>query len=112
VLLSSPPGPRPFDEFTSAARTLAQLLRWRGAAFTTSLERNLGIANFAEITGFLSSSGLVVVGEDGAGRTIEVPREKRKTLDFYKNNSIHFFLLPSLVAHAGLRGLARADLKD
>src|SRR5262249_21987684 len=37
---------------------------------------------------------------------------KRKTLDFYKNNSIHFFLLPSLVAHAGLRRIGRADLKE
>jgi glycerol-3-phosphate O-acyltransferase len=33
-------------------------------------------------------------------------------LDFYKNNSIHFFLIPSLVAHALRRGVARADLRE
>jgi glycerol-3-phosphate O-acyltransferase len=112
VLLSAPPGPRRFDEFASAARTLAQLLRWRGTALTPALERNLGAANFAEVTSFLSSSGLIEVEEAAGARMLSVPQEKRKTLDFYKNNSIHFFLLPSLVANAGLRGLDRADLKD
>src|SRR5262249_15808695 len=73
----------------------------------------LGPANFAEIAGFLATSGLVQMTDGDAGaRLIEVPGEKRKTLDFYKNNSIHFFLLPSLVAHAGLRRIGRADLKE
>ncbi|MFM7734731.1 MAG: hypothetical protein ACKPBU_01975, partial [Alphaproteobacteria bacterium] len=101
------------DEFASDARTLATLLRWRGAAFTPSLERNLGPADFAEATSFLVGSELVRVREERDGsRVLEVPVEKRNMLDFYKNNSIHFFLFPSLVAHAGLRGLDRAQLKE
>lgn len=112
VLLSAD-GPLRHDEFASDARTLATLLRWRGAAFTPSLERNLGPADFAEATGFLVGSELVRVREERDGtRVLEVPLEKRNMLDFYKNNSIHFFLFPSLVAHAGLRGLDRAQLKD
>lgn len=112
VLLSAP-GPLRFDEFASEARSLATLLRWRGAAFTPSLERNLGPSNFSEAMRFLAGSGLVEVreGEDGV-RTILVPPAKRNTLDFYKNNSIHFFLLVSLVAHAAERGIPRAGLKD
>lgn len=112
VLLSAP-GPLPFDEFTSEARSLATLLRWRGAAFTPSLERNLGQANFSEVTSFLVGSGLVELRErpDGS-RMILVPPARRNMLDFYKNNSIHFFLLGSLVAHAARRAVPRAGLKD
>ena len=112
VLLSAA-GPCRFDEFTSDARTLSTLLRWRGAAFTPSLERNLGPSNFAEVTGFLVGSGLIRVRDEADGtRIVEVPPDRRKMLDFYKNNTIHFFLVPSLLAHAGLRGLDRSELKD
>ncbi len=112
VLLSAD-GPLRHDEFASDARTLATLLRWRGAAFTPSLERNLGPADFAEATSFLVGSDLVRLRDERDGtRVLEVPVEKRNMLDFYKNNSIHFFLFPSLVAHAGLRGLDRAALED
>ena len=112
VLLSSPRGSSRFDEFAIAARALSELLRWRGVAFTPSLERNLGQANFGEITAFLASSGLISVGEGDAGRVLQVPVGKRKVLDFYKNNTIHFFLLPSLLAHAYVRGVPRTDLKE
>lgn len=112
VLLSSPRGTIDFESFTTAARTLAELLRWRGTTFTPSLERNLGKANFAEITSFLVSSGLLAVTEDGGTRSLIVPANKRKVLDFYKNNTIHFFLLPSLLAHAYLRSVPRSELKD
>ncbi len=111
VLLSAPPGPTRFEDFVASARTLAQLLRWRGVAFSPSLERNLTTASFGEITSFLASSGLIDLTEKDGVRLLDVPTAKRKTLDFYKNNSIHFFLLPSLVAHAGLRGLPRSSLK-
>lgn len=112
VLLSSPRGASRFDEFTVAARALSELLRWRGVAFTPSLERNLGQANFGEITSFLASSGLITVDEDETGRVLQVPVAKRKVLDFYKNNTIHFFLLPSLLAHAYVRGVPRTELKE
>jgi len=112
VLLASPTGPSRFDEFTVAARALSELLRWRGVAFTPSLERNLGPANFGEITGFLASSGLITVGEENGARVLAVSPSKRKVLDFYKNNSIHFFLLASLLAHAYVRDVPRAELKE
>jgi glycerol-3-phosphate O-acyltransferase len=112
VLLSSPQGASRFDEFTVSARALSELLRWRGVAFTPSLERNLGLANFAEITSFLASSGLISVIEEGGTRELSVPVNKRKVLDFYKNNTIHFFLLPSLLAHAYARGVPRTELKE
>jgi glycerol-3-phosphate O-acyltransferase len=112
VLLSSPRGSSRFDEFSIAARALSELLRWRGVAFTPSLERNLGQANFGEITSFLASSGLISVAEGDAGRALQVPVGKRKVLDFYKNNTIHFFLLPSLLAHAYARGVPRTELKE
>jgi glycerol-3-phosphate O-acyltransferase len=95
-----------------AARALSELLRWRGVAFTPSLERNLGPSNFGEITSFLASSGSIVVGEEDGVRVLTVPVGKRKVLDFYKNNTIHFFLLPSLLAHAYVRDVPRADLKE
>lgn len=112
VLLASPAGSSRFEEFAVAARALSELLRWRGVAFTPSLERNLGAANFGEITGFLASSGLIGVEEENGTRVLSVPVGKRKVLDFYKNNTIHFFLLASLLAHAYVRDVPRADLKE
>lgn len=112
VLLASDARTTRFDEFTVAARALSELLRWRGVAFTPSLERNLGQANFGEITAFLASSGLITQGEENGLRVLSVPVAKRKVLDFYKNNTIHFFLLPSLLAHAYVRDVPRAELKE
>jgi glycerol-3-phosphate O-acyltransferase len=112
VLLASPRGTCAFDEFATSARALAELLRWRGTTFTPSLERNLGQANFGEITSFLASSGLLAVTDDGGARSLTVPANKRKVLDFYKNNTIHFFLLPALLAHAYLRSVPRSELKE
>jgi glycerol-3-phosphate O-acyltransferase len=112
VLLSATGGTCGFHEYVTSARSLAELLRWRGVALSPSLERNLGKSNFGEITGFLASSKLIEIEENGEGRRLRVPPARRKVLDFYKNNSIHFFLLPSLVAHACLRGLPGSDLKD
>src|SRR5690606_12687615 len=73
---------------------------------------NLGRSNFAEITAFLAASKLIEFEDGGDGRRLRVPPSRRKVLDFYKNNSIHFFLLPSLLAHACLRGVPRAELKE
>jgi glycerol-3-phosphate O-acyltransferase len=111
VLLSHHESSCPFPTFVLAARTLAELLRWKGAAFSPSLERNLVSENFAEILGFLASSGLIDIVEDEGTKLLEVRGEKRGALDFYKNNSIHSFVLPSLLAHAYLRRVSLADLK-
>ena len=111
VLLAGPAAGIEAGEFANASRMLAELLRWRGAVFTPSLERNLGRNNFAEITAFLQSSGLIEVDVGESGTMLKVARGKRTALDFYKNNSIHFFLVPALVAHATLRGVAHEDLE-
>lgn len=112
VLLSSPRGARGYEEFTRFSHMLAELLRWKGATFTTSLERNLASGHFAEITNFLTSAKLLEEVEQDGVHELRVPPDKRKVLDFYKNNSIHFFLLPSLVAHAMLRGVPRSELSE
>lgn len=112
VLLSSPRGARSHEEFARFSHMLAELLRWKGVTFTTSLERNLASGDFAEITNFLTSAKLIEVVDNDGVRELQVPTGRRKVLDFYKNNSIHFFLLPSLVAHAMLRGVPRRDLRE
>ena len=50
--------------------------------------------------------------KDRDGDIIHAPPEKRLILDFYKNNIIHFFLIPSLVAHALRRGVPRSELRE
>lgn len=112
VLLSSPRGARSHEEFARFSIMLAELLRWKGVTFTSSLERNLASGDFAEITSFLTSAKLIEEVENDGVRELSVPAGRRKVLDFYKNNSIHFFLLPSLVAHAMLRGVPRKDLRE
>src|SRR5205823_11504944 len=76
---------------------------------TASLERNA--PDFAESLAFLESGGLIQrLHSDG--EVIRVPAEKRISLDFYKNNTIHFFLLPALLSRALLLRLQGAALKD
>lgn len=108
VLLSSPRAAWRYEEFLPMAQQLVRLLRYYGVEFTAALERNQ--QDFLESLSFLEYSGLVRRLE--GGQVIEVPAEKRVNLDFYKNNSIHFFLLPSLlvqVLRAGARGAAVHD---
>ncbi|MEO2168007.1 MAG: hypothetical protein ABGY42_07770 [bacterium] len=112
VLLSAPETGVCFADFARDSRALAELLRWRGANFTPSLERNLGRDDFDEILTFLQSTGLIEIEGDGHDRVMRIAKGKRIALDFYKNNSIHFFLTASLVAHALMRGVAREDLED
>jgi glycerol-3-phosphate O-acyltransferase len=111
VLLAGPANGLQLSEFAASSRMLAEILRWRGATFTPSLERNLGRSNFAEIIAFLQSSGLIEVQTTDTGVRLKVASGKRTALDFYKNNSIHFFLVPALVAHATIRGVSREDLE-
>jgi glycerol-3-phosphate O-acyltransferase len=106
VLLSSPHAAWRYSQFLAGAQTLVRFLQHEGVRFTASLERNVG--DFLESLAFLESGGLIqrLPGEEGV---IRVPAEKRIILDFYKNNTIHFFLLPALLSRAlvaGLRGMA------
>jgi len=109
VLLSSPHAAWRYPDFLAAAQTLMRFLRHQGVRFTASLERNAD--DFRESLGFLESGSLIqrLPGNDGV---IHVAAEKRIILDFYKNNTIHFFLLPALLSRALLTGARGAALKD
>ena len=109
VLLSSPHAAWRYGQFLDGAQTLVRFLRQQGVRFTASLERNAG--DFKESLGFLESGGLIQ-WLPGDGGIIHVPAEKRIILDFYKNNTIHFFLLPALLSGSLLTGLRGAAVKD
>jgi glycerol-3-phosphate O-acyltransferase len=99
------------NDFVTRARALARYLRARGVRFTASLERN-DEGEFRENLAFLENGGLIqrLAGE---GRSvIYVPAERRLALDFYKNNTIHFFLLPALLLDGLGRGQRGAALRD
>ncbi len=111
VLLGLPHRACRHREFVGRAQALVDYLRAHQIRLTASLERNAE-ADFRESLGFLEHGGLIqrLGGEDGG--VIHVPGEKRAALDFYKNNSIHFFLLPALLVDALSRGLRGAALRD
>ena len=92
-------------DFLAASHALVALLRVQGAHLTASLVRNEA-SDFREGLAWLESGGLVERLVDGDGVVLHVPTEKRMNLDFYKNNTIHFFLLPALLTRALLRGRA------
>ena len=102
VLLGLPHRACRLEDFIQRGRALAHYLRARGVRFTASLERN-DENDFRENLGFLESGGLIQRLASESRAVIYVSAEKRRALDFYKNNSIHFFLLPALV----LDGLGR-----
>lgn len=97
VLLSAPRAACRLGDFLHSARLLVELLRFQGVRFTASLERNVR-SDFRESLAWLEGGGLIERVADAAGEVIYVPTSKRANLDFYKNNTIHFFLLPSLLA--------------
>jgi glycerol-3-phosphate O-acyltransferase len=96
VLLSNPHSAIRYPDFLRVAHRLLGHAALEGATFTRTLEHDR--ATFRETLAFLESSGLVVSIPDGDGRILHVPDDKRINLDFYKNNSIHLFVLLALVA--------------
>jgi len=110
VLLSLPHSACRQHDFVTRALALTQFLRHRNVRFTASLERNAQ-GGFRENLAFLENGGLVrrLPGEE---HVIHLPNEKRLALDFHKNNTIHFFLLPALLTDALTRGLRGGALKD
>jgi glycerol-3-phosphate O-acyltransferase len=109
VLLGMPHRACRHEEFVRRAQALARYLRHCEVRLTSSLERNIE-GDFRENLSFLESGGLIqrLAGEDEG--VIHVPAEKRQALDFYKNNTIHFFLIPALLTEAASRRLAGDDL--
>jgi glycerol-3-phosphate O-acyltransferase len=49
---------------------------------------------------------------DSDGTVLHVPTDKRLSLDFYKNNTIHFFLVPGLVTRALRANVPANELRD
>jgi len=111
VLLGAPRPALRMHDFLVAARAIVQQLRGRGIAFSASLERN-ATDEFREVISFLESGGLVQRIADPMGEVLHVPAQKRMALDFYKNNTIHVFLLPCLLIRGLLDGFRGAALRD
>ena len=110
ALLGAPHEACRMHDFVGAAHALVSLLRARGVRITASLERNEQ-SGFRESLKWLEGGGLVERLVESGGVALHVPREKRLNLDFYKNNTIHFFLLPSLVTRALLAETPRGALR-
>ncbi len=105
--------PRPafrLEDFLMAAHTLTELLRVQRVHLTESLVRNEA-SHFREGLTWLESGGLVARLVDSDGTVLHVPPEKRLNLDFYKNNTIHFFLIPALVTRALRAGVPAEGLE-
>jgi glycerol-3-phosphate O-acyltransferase len=100
--------PRPacrLEDFLMAAHTLTELLRVQRVQLTESLVRNEA-SHFREGLTWLESGSLVTRAVDSDGTVLHVPPEKRLSLDFYKNNTIHFYLVPALVTRALRAGVS------
>jgi glycerol-3-phosphate O-acyltransferase len=109
VLLGLPHRACRIDDFVTRALALTSFLRARGVRFTASLDRNAE-TDFRENLAFLEGGGLVQRLSGESRSVLHVPVEKRLALDFYKNNTIHFFLLPALMIDAIARGLTGKTL--
>jgi glycerol-3-phosphate O-acyltransferase len=98
-------------DFVRKAQALVDYLRTRGVRLTASLERNAE-SEFRESLSFLEHGGLIQRLAPEQGGIILIPSEKRLALDFYKNNTIHFFLLPALATGALSCGLRGGELSE
>jgi glycerol-3-phosphate O-acyltransferase len=98
-------------DFLMAAHTLTELLRVQRVQFTASLLRNEA-SHFREGLTWLETGGLVERLVDTDGTVLHVPEEKRLVLDFYKNSTIHFYLVPALVTRALRAGVTLEALRD
>jgi glycerol-3-phosphate O-acyltransferase len=99
VLLGAPRAAMPVADFLAMTDAALRLLREAGAELTASLLRNER-SGFRESLKWLEGGGLVERLQDGTQTVLHVPPEKRQNLDYYKNNIIHFLLLPGLVRQA------------
>jgi glycerol-3-phosphate O-acyltransferase len=110
ALLGAPRAACRLEDFLMIAHTLTELLRVQRVQLTASLVRNEA-SHFRESLGWLETGGLVQRLTDSDGIVLYVPSEKRVTLDFYKNNTIHFLILPALVTRALLARVAAEALR-
>jgi len=85
-----------YRSFLERARALAELLPACGTPGAAP-------SDFGSTRRFLESAGLIRRLPE-APDVIHVPPERRLSLDFYKNNSVHWLLVPSLVSSLLLQG--------
>ena len=111
VLLGTPHAALRMREFLTGAQTLVQLPAGSRRPAHVLAGAQLP-TDFRESIGFLEAGGLIQRMPDADGGVIHVPPQKRMILDFYKNNTIHFFLLPALLARGLVDGRRGAALKD
>jgi glycerol-3-phosphate O-acyltransferase len=102
VLLGGPHRGTRYEDYARMANALAKLIKAQGIKTTASLDRNIG--DFRESLDFLAKSGLIERVHHGTDEILVVKEPKRLALDFYKNNLIHAFVIPSLVCSALLDG--------
>lgn len=96
-----------YGDFRERAQALYLLTEHLGIRPTASLTRNAG--TFRESMGFLSSNGLIEVLLRGREEVLVVRQGRRLALDFYKNNLIHAFLVPSLIVSCLREDAARLN---
>jgi glycerol-3-phosphate O-acyltransferase len=99
-----------YRDFRDRADALYRLTGFLGIRPTASLVRNAG--TFRESMAFLGSNGLIEVLQRGREEVLVVRQGRRLALDFYKNNLIHAFLVPSLVVTCLREGVAVSALVD
>ncbi len=110
VLLGAPHAGMRYEDYAAQANALAEYVIAANVRPTASLERNVG--NFRESLGFLSQSGHIETLKRGDDEILIVSDNRRLSLDFYKNNLIHVFLIPSLVATGLATGRRNEALVD
>lgn len=96
------------DEFLETMHELRSLLRVRHARMSALLAQEE--MNFDDMIQFLLASDLVTALKDSRETVYTYDEKKRRALDFYKNNIIHFFVVPSILAQALQSPTTRADL--
>lgn len=103
VLLSADTTALRYRDFLERAQALVDLLEACGARVGD--QRDFGVTRR-----FLENAGLLRRLPE-VPDVVHVPAECRRNLDFYKNNAIHWLLLPALVAQGliGLDGTVRDD---
>ncbi len=97
------------DELLEMIHDLHTLLRLQKVTF--GAQREDGEVNYRDSIRFLVSSGLVDELTDGR-ETVYTFEDRRRQLDFYKNNILHYFVVPSILAQGLLRPTTRAELWD
>jgi glycerol-3-phosphate O-acyltransferase len=109
ALLGAPQAACRLEDFLAVSHALLALLRAQGVHLTDSLRANEA-SDFREGLAWLEGGGLVERLVEGDAVVLHVPTAKRMNLDFYKNNTIHFFLVPALLTRGLLAGVPPSQL--